>query len=264
MFGDKIRVIIGSPSVKEGVSFKHIQHLHLLDPVWNQSAKTQIEGRAIRFCSHVDINEKVDMPLKRNVIIDIYKLVPRLDGLINQTCDQKRYDDIIPGKHKLIKAGDSALRKVAIDHYLFRNLYVGKKLPSPKSSDNSAKSDIGLLDRENIYLKKQQIRKKKQSTCQPKSRRPDALGNCINGHYMKKNVHGDDCCYKKTKKMLKTSIEEKEKSKKESQLKCKKENEPNWMKKVGEECKEGFKLKQNKSGVLCCFKKYKLKEKVKV
>lgn len=261
MLGNKIRVIIGSPSVKEGVSFKHIQHLHLLDPVWNQSAKTQIEGRAIRFCSHVDINERVDIPLKRKVIIDIYKLLPRPDGLISQTCDQKIYDDIIPQKHRLIKAGESALRKVAIDHYLFRNLYVGKKLRNPKSSTDSIESNVGLLDRENIYLKKEKFRKMKASTCQPKYRRPDDYGNCIEGHYSKLNLHGDLCCYKKTKNMLTTSDVHKEKVKKESQLKCKKENEPNWMKKVGEECKDGFKLKVNKSGVPCCFKKYKLKEK---
>jgi len=215
MFGDKIKVIIGSPSVKEGVSFKHIQHIHLLDPVWNQSAKSQVEGRAIRFCSHVDIDEKVDKPLKRKVIVDIYKIIPRSKGLVEETCDQKIYDDIIPKKHKLIKAGESLLRKVAIDHYLFRNLYVGKKLPSPESQNDSAKSDIGLLERENILLKKIQFKKSKASTC-PKKRRPNEEGHCNDGYYKKLNPHNDECCYKNKKtKTLKLSGEEKEKIKKE-------------------------------------------------
>ena len=54
---NKIKVLIGSPSIKEGISFKHIQHIHLIDPVWNIAGKKQIEGRAIRFCSHFDIDE---------------------------------------------------------------------------------------------------------------------------------------------------------------------------------------------------------------
>jgi len=253
MFGDKIRVILGSPSVKEGVSFKHIQHLHLLDPVWNQSAKTQVEGRAIRFCSHVDINEKVNIPLKRNVIINIYKLVPREGGFVNQTCDQTIYDDIIPRKHKLIKAAESALRKVSIDHYLFRNLYVGKKLVSPKSSTDSAKSNVGLLDRENVYLKKQPKRKKKPSTC-PKARRPDDLGNCKENFYMKKNIHGDDCCYKSHK--VKVNIQ-----KKKITTSCPEDKKPNLISKIGEECKEGFKMKINKEGEPCCYKKIVIKKK---
>jgi hypothetical protein len=43
------------------------------------------------------------------------------------------------------RAGEIALRKVAIDNYLFRNLYVGKELPSPKSLDDSAKSNIEFI-----------------------------------------------------------------------------------------------------------------------
>lgn len=193
MHGDKIRVIIGSPSMKEGISFKHIQHMHLLDPVWNQSAKTQVEGRAIRFCSHVDIDEARDMPLKRKVVINIYKLVPRADGLVSfPTSDQAIYDIIIVQKQELIKAAEAALKKVAIDHYLFRNLNLDTRLPSPSSPDiGSAKSAIGLSPSADIYLKNKQPRKKKTSTC-PKKRLPP----CGLEYFKRQNAHGDDCCYK--------------------------------------------------------------------
>jgi hypothetical protein len=244
MFGDKIRVILGSPSVKEGVSFKHIQHLHLLDPVWNQSAKTQIEGRAIRFCSHVDINENINEPLKRKVIVDIYKLIPSPTGLVKETCDQIIYDDIIPRKQKLIKAGEIALRKVAIDNYLFRNLYIGKNLPSPKSLNDSAKSNINLLERENVILKENQKIKKKTSSC-PRKRRPSSLGHCDDGYYKKINSHGDDCCYKTKKKTEKTQGDIIKKP-----TKCPKNRLPDF----NDDCKDGFKLKLNKSNIPCCFK----------
>lgn len=248
MFGDKIRVIIGSPSIKEGVSFKHIQHIHLLDPVWNQSAKTQVEGRAIRFCSHVDINEKIDKPLKRKVIVDIYKLVPRPKGLVSETCDQVIYDNIIVKKQNLIAAAESALRKVAIDHYLFRNLYSLKKLPSPEVMINSVESNIGLTDEENIFIKKNKIIKV-TSSC-PKKRRPNSEGLCAENYYVKKNNQGHECCYKnkKSKKVKTDIINTGVKTKKITT--CPKSRLPD---KDGN-CKDGFKIKTNKSGIQCCYK----------
>jgi len=71
MDGKYIRVILGSPSIKEGISFKHIQHLHQIDPVWNISAKDQIEGRCIRYKSHEDIPTNHSF-LKREVIVHNY------------------------------------------------------------------------------------------------------------------------------------------------------------------------------------------------
>jgi len=216
IFGDKIRVIIGSPSIKEGVSFKHIQHMHLLDAVWNLSAKDQVEGRAVRFCSHVDIKpEHVKAGLKRTVIIHVFKMIPREGGKTKKTCDQIIYDVIIPKKALLVKAGESALKKVSLDHYLFRELYphskngdqkadnspsspkenekVNKKWPTP-TYDENGKSHIDLSDEENVLMKQKKM-KKPANTC-PKPRRPDGMGNCMMGYVKRENVHGDECCYK--------------------------------------------------------------------
>jgi len=76
--GKIIRVILGSPSIKEGVSFKHIQHLHQIDPVWNISAKNQIEGRCIRYKSHEDI--KYNSSLKREVVVHNYISVAPIEN----------------------------------------------------------------------------------------------------------------------------------------------------------------------------------------
>jgi hypothetical protein len=241
LFGDKIRVIIGSPSIKEGVSFKHIQHMHLLDPVWNESAKNQVEGRAIRFCSHVDIDEKLNAPLKRKVIINIYKLMPREKGEVIKTSDQLIYDDIIVKKQILIKAAESALKKVAIDYYLFRNLYTETKLPSPiieNSPINSAKSELELSV--DIPIKKDKDIKEKKDTC-PKPRRPKN-GHCDPGFYLKKNKQDFECCYKSKKSSTKKSSPKKD----DKKISCPKDRLP--------PCKEGYILKENASGVPCCFK----------
>lgn len=58
--GSLIKIILGSPAMKEGVSLLRVRQVHLLDPYWNRSRTEQIMGRAIRFCSHKDlpVNER--------------------------------------------------------------------------------------------------------------------------------------------------------------------------------------------------------------
>ena len=234
LYGNKIKLLIGSPSIKEGVSFKHIQHIHILDPVWNESGKRQIEGRAIRFCSHYDINEKKDKNLKRKINIHIYKLVPNSDKdrNIDITVDQNLYDKIIPNKYKEIEILLKELQKVSIDYHLFKKMYDSNTI-SPSSNFNSdinisKKGKAGKHKKTKIKQtcnpkirrpdtitkecddkypikklnKHKQIccykEKKLKYTCNPKSRRPDVKGNCKNNLFKKKNKYGEDCCYKKS------------------------------------------------------------------
>lgn len=50
--GSDIRVIIGSPLISEGVDFKNVRQVHILDPWYNMSRIEQIIGRGLRTCSH--------------------------------------------------------------------------------------------------------------------------------------------------------------------------------------------------------------------
>lgn len=50
--GEKIRVIISSPLVAEGVDFRCVRQAHILDPWWNMSRIEQVVGRSLRTCSH--------------------------------------------------------------------------------------------------------------------------------------------------------------------------------------------------------------------
>jgi hypothetical protein len=247
IFGENIRVILGSPSIKEGVSFKHVQHIHLLDPVWNQSAKAQVEGRAIRYCSHVDIDPKVHAPLKRAVTVHLYKSMPRPKGILPITCDQRIYDFIIEEKKRMVQAGESALKKVAIDHYLFRDMYApeGTIHKPPKSTSNSAAlSSIGIPSQDNILLKHKPAKNKKANTC-PKKRRPDRAGNCPEpNQIVKKNKQRFLCCYKETKAKTKTG---------NKTSTCPAKRRPNDQ---GECVNPDFpKKKVNKYGDPCCYKK---------
>lgn len=194
--GKLVRVILGSPSIREGVSFKHVQHMHLLDPVWNSSAKAQVEGRAVRFCSHVDI--PVGHPkLKREVMVHIYKLIPRPNGTVFETSDQIIYDKIIPKKEMMITAAERSLKKVSLDFHLFRNMHqddeVTEEMMDNTINTSNVASVISVSDEDNLKLRNKGARKVK-NTC-PKPRRPDEDGNCKPGSIKKQNNHGHDCCY---------------------------------------------------------------------
>jgi len=50
--GSKLKVILGTRSVMEGVSFKNVKQVHITEPWWNESRIEQILARASRYCSH--------------------------------------------------------------------------------------------------------------------------------------------------------------------------------------------------------------------
>lgn len=174
--GRYLRVVIGSPSIKEGVSFKAVQNLHLIDPVWNQSSKMQVEGRAIRFCSHAEV-PKTHSTISRHVVIHIYKMVPRSNGLVQMTSDMNIYDVVIPSKYEDIKRIEDALKRASIDFHLYKDLYDGENLPAELINKPIT------LEQEN----------KSKNNC-PSSRRPRP--NCLEGFTERVNRNGNPCCYK--------------------------------------------------------------------
>ena len=65
--GSQIKILLGTPSIKEGVSLLRVEQVHILEPYWNMSRLLQIIGRAIRFCSHKDLPSR-----KRQVEVFLY------------------------------------------------------------------------------------------------------------------------------------------------------------------------------------------------
>jgi superfamily II DNA or RNA helicase len=65
--GEKIKVILISKAGSEGVDFKYIRQVHILDPWYNMNRMEQIIGRAVRNMSHKDLPFE-----KRNVEIYLH------------------------------------------------------------------------------------------------------------------------------------------------------------------------------------------------
>lgn len=117
--GSKIKVILGSPSIKEGVSLLRCQEVHILEPYWNISRLEQIIGRAIRYCSHRDMPEE-----KRHVTVYIYIAThPNIEETIDEYIMK-----LAMKKDKLIQEFELALKEAAIDCTLFKNANVYKYL----------------------------------------------------------------------------------------------------------------------------------------
>lgn len=194
--GSIIRLVLGSPSIKEGVSFKHVQHMHLLDPVWNPSAKRQVEGRAIRFCSHSGVPKNHPF-LKRNVDVHVYKSTHLPDGEVETTCDEIIYDKIIPEKQYDIEILENLLKKVSIDYFLFRELYETEKVvESAKYIGKDDVSPIPINPEDDFLLRRKNKKEiKVRNTC-PKKRRPDEDDVCPQPNQeMRINKNDNKCCY---------------------------------------------------------------------
>lgn len=260
--GSRIRLVLGSPSIREGVTFKHVQHVHIVDPVWNTSTMDQIKGRAVRYCSHVDV--PADHPvLRRHVTIHQYKLVAsNSHGILdNMTTDQILYDRILVEKERRIRRGERALKNVAMDRYLFGPLH--ESPPKTPRNTRPSLSPVSFVGTHSPLQRKPTVQPPSK-TC-PKRRRPDDRGRCPPGQTARRNRHGVMCCYK-------TSRQERVRSpipatgnvpgpsgtrrpvqprRPRASTTCPKPRRPN----ERGECPRGYERRLNKHGVPCCYKR---------
>jgi len=116
MDGSQIKIMLGSPSIKEGVSLLRVDQIHILEPYWNLSRIQQIIGRGIRFCSHKDLPKS-----KQIVHVYLYLATHQKE---EQTIDQYIWS-LAKKKNKLIEQFEHILKENAIDCELFhvRNYY---------------------------------------------------------------------------------------------------------------------------------------------
>lgn len=110
--GSKIKIILGSPSTKEGISFFNVRQVHILEPYWNYSRILQIIGRAVRYCSHKNLPKD-----DRNVKVYIYLATHPYEKM---TIDQYIMNLALQ-KNRLIQQFELGLKEAAVDCSLFKN-----------------------------------------------------------------------------------------------------------------------------------------------
>ena len=105
--GNKIKVVIVSKIGTEGIDFKCIREVHILEPWYNLSRTEQIIGRAVRRCSHVDLPQE-----KRNVTIFLHASC--LENKERESIDLQIYR-IASNKQRRMKQLEQVLQENAID-----------------------------------------------------------------------------------------------------------------------------------------------------
>ena len=120
--GDLIKVVIISKAGSEGIDFKNIRQVHVLEPWYNMSRIEQIIGRGVRNCSHIDLPFE-----KRNVQIFLHGTI--IDENEEESCDLYIYR-LAEYKAKQIGVVTRLLKEISIDcllnkgqmNYIFENM----------------------------------------------------------------------------------------------------------------------------------------------
>jgi superfamily II DNA or RNA helicase len=131
--GELIKIILGSPAMKEGISLKNTRSVHLLDPYWNQSRTEQIIGRATRFCSHVSLP-----PEERKV--NVYHYILNIQSQKRKTVDQ-HIMHMSNEKAELIKSFENLLYKASVDCTLFHKINGLQLIDCSKINTKQLKND---------------------------------------------------------------------------------------------------------------------------
>lgn len=103
--GSKIKIVLGSPAIKEGVSLLRVKQVHVIEPYWNMSRLEQVVGRAFRFCSHKDVPRE-----ERFVEVYIYIATYQDEMTID-----KYILDLAKRKEKLMRQFELAMKESAVD-----------------------------------------------------------------------------------------------------------------------------------------------------
>lgn len=105
--GSKIRVIISSPLVAEGVDFRCVRQAHILDPWWNMSRIEQVIGRSLRTCSHTLLPQE-----KQNCTVYLH-VVRTPEG--GECYDEYTYRTKVEPKAEKIARVRTVLERAAMD-----------------------------------------------------------------------------------------------------------------------------------------------------
>lgn len=102
-----IRILIITMAGSEGLDFKEVSNVIILDPVWNPSTLEQIIGRAVRFKSHINL------PMSER-LVNVYLLILRTPPVKIAENEKKLIRLMI--KDKGLKIGSKEEEKIILEY----------------------------------------------------------------------------------------------------------------------------------------------------
>jgi hypothetical protein len=122
--GSKIKIIFGTQTTMEGVDFKRVRQVHIIDPWWNDSRIQQIMARAVRLCSHTGLSESqriTDIFIHLSTLgdsIPYFKIVLKDSRVLTS--------DLIPNKDGLFRSLQLKFINNELINVLEKNEYFSK------------------------------------------------------------------------------------------------------------------------------------------
>jgi hypothetical protein len=71
LVGNLCRVFCITSAGAEGLSLRNVRRVHIMEPFWNHVRTDQVKGRAVRICSHIDLDYSAD-PLLNQRTVEVY------------------------------------------------------------------------------------------------------------------------------------------------------------------------------------------------
>lgn len=142
IYGEEVKVLIGTKTISEGLDFKRIRQVHIIDPWYNLSRHEQIIGRAIRNYSHIDLP-----PEERNVEIYQYaSILNKKEQYSNRESIDLRNYRMAENKDLIIKKINRIMKESAVDCFFFKksNIIINnKKIKQINSNGEQIEVNIG-------------------------------------------------------------------------------------------------------------------------
>jgi len=117
--GKRLKIILGSRIMNEGINLFHVGEVHILDVYYNLGKVDQAVGRGIRLCSHY----KLMTEQNPNPEVKVYKYVVTLDN--NKLSIEEILYKKAELKYILIKKVERLIKEIAIDcpHNINGNIF---------------------------------------------------------------------------------------------------------------------------------------------
>lgn len=113
--GELLQIILGTDSITEGVSLKHVRDVHILEPWWNESKMNQVIGRAIRKYGHSRFpSENRVVNVFRHYVCGLNPSQYKLKILGDKSIDEY-IKEIAEKKNKKTLKFDTILKQSAVD-----------------------------------------------------------------------------------------------------------------------------------------------------
>jgi hypothetical protein len=76
--GNLCRVFCITSAGAEGLSLRNVRRVHIMEPFWNHVRTDQVKGRAVRICSHIDLEYSSDPTLNQRTV-EVYTYCSTFD-----------------------------------------------------------------------------------------------------------------------------------------------------------------------------------------